>query len=208
MDHGKQMLGYRQVIPGVADILDEVQIEGTFPDGSKLVTIHFPICQENGDLSLCMYGSNIPTPDVSVFKDHPEEGLVPGRVYTIPGSIPINQGRYRVTLKVLNTGDRPVQIGSHYHFIESNPLLKFDRIASLGLRLDIAAGTAIRFEPGEAKTVPLVEISGTKEIRGGSGICSGYVDQLRKNTEALRAKLNDNGFLDDRETNDFSRILF
>ena len=205
MDHGKQMLGYRQVIPGVADVLDEAQIEGTFPDGSKLVTIHFPICQENGDLSLCMYGSNIPTPDVSVFKDHPEEGLVPGRVHTIPGSIPINQGRHRVTLKVFNTGDRPVQIGSHYHFIESNPLLRFDRIASLGLRLDIAAGTAIRFEPGEAKTVPLVEISGTKEIHGGSGICSGSVDQLRKNTEALRAKLNDNGFLDDRETNDSQR---
>ena len=202
MDRGKQMLGYRQVLPGVADVLDEVQIEGTFPDGSKLVTIHFPVCQENGDMSICMHGSNTSVPDVEIFKDHPEEGLVPGKVQTIPGSIAINQGRVRITLKVLNTGDRPVQIGSHFHFIESNPLLKFDRIASLGLRLDIAAGTAIRFEPGEAKTVPLVEISGTKEIRGGSGMCSGNVDELRKNTKAIKAKLKDNGFLDEEEGNE------
>ena len=196
MDHGKQLLGYRQVIPGVADVIDEVQVEGTFPDGSKLVTIHSPICQENGDISLCLYGSSYPVPDMSAFKDHPEEGLVPGQIHTIPGAIVINQDRRRIALKVMNTGDRPVQVGSHYHFIESNPLLRFDRISSLGMRLDVAAGTAIRFEPGEAKTVPLVEISGTKEIYGGSGLCSGSVKKLQENPEALKKKLSDYGFLD------------
>ena len=199
MDKGKRILGYRQVIPGVGDILDEVQVEGTFPDGSKLITIHNPICTENGDLSLSLYGSCLPVPDISIFKDHPEEGLIPGKVYTVEGNLTLNKGRLQTIIKVLNTGDRPVQIGSHYHFIEANPTLKFDRILSLGKRLNIPAGTAVRFEPGEMKSVCLVDISGTQEIRGGNNLCNGYLNDLIKNKVKILNDLLERGFLHQEE---------
>ncbi len=92
--------------------------------------------------------------------------LVPGEVITAPGDITLNAGANAVTLKVANTGDRPVQVGSHYHFFETNPALDFDRAAARGMRLDIAAGTAVRFEPGQARDVTLVPLSGKREVYG------------------------------------------
>jgi urease subunit beta len=92
--------------------------------------------------------------------------MIPGELFPAPGDLALNPGRETTVLMVANTGDRPVQIGSHYHFAEANAALDFDRDAALGQRLDIAAGTAVRFEPGQAREVTLVPISGARRIFG------------------------------------------
>jgi urease beta subunit len=92
--------------------------------------------------------------------------MVPGEVITAPGEIEINAGRPSITLTVANTGDRPIQVGSHYHFAETNPALQFDREKARGQRLDIAAGTAVRFEPGQTREVRLVAFAGKREVYG------------------------------------------
>ena len=96
-------------------------------------------------------------------------GLVPGEILTAPGDITLNDGADATTIEVSNTGDRPVQVGSHYHFAETNPALVFDRDAARGHRLDIAAGTAIRFEPGQSRRVTLVPLSGDRRVFGFNG---------------------------------------
>jgi urease subunit beta len=92
--------------------------------------------------------------------------MIPGEVLTAPGDIELNAGRTAITLTVANTGDRPIQIGSHYHFAETNPALRFDRAKARGHRLDIAAGTAVRFEPGQTRDVQLVPFAGKREVWG------------------------------------------
>ena len=92
--------------------------------------------------------------------------MIPGELFPAEGEITLNEGAEAVTLMVANTGDRPVQVGSHYHFAETNPGLDFDRTAAHGMRLDIAAGTAVRFEPGQAREVQLIPISGARKIFG------------------------------------------
>ena len=92
--------------------------------------------------------------------------MIPGEVITAPGEIEINAGRTAVTLTVANTGDRPIQVGSHYHFAETNPALQFDRARARGHRLDIPAGTAVRFEPGQTREVQLVPFAGRREVYG------------------------------------------
>ena len=92
--------------------------------------------------------------------------MIPGEVMTAPGEITLNAGAEAVTLTVANTGDRPVQVGSHYHFAETNTALDFDRAAARGMRLDIAAGTAVRFEPGQTREVSLVPLSGARRVFG------------------------------------------
>jgi urease beta subunit len=92
--------------------------------------------------------------------------MIPGEVITAPGDIEINAGRTAVTLTVANTGDRPIQVGSHYHFAETNPALQFDRARARGHRLDIPAGTAVRFEPGQTREVQLVPFAGRREVYG------------------------------------------
>jgi urease subunit gamma/beta len=187
MNLGRQLLGRNQVMPGVPEMIYDVQVEGTFPDGSKLVTVHHPIASENGDLKLALHGSFLPAPDVSAFKPVVGEP-VPGSVEIADGEIELNAGRLTVELPVTNLGDRPIQVGSHYHFIETNASLKFDRGAAYGKRLDIPAGTAVRFEPGETKTVKLVEIAGKKIIRGGNNLASGKVSAAGKKAALKRAK--------------------
>jgi urease subunit beta len=92
--------------------------------------------------------------------------MIPGEVFPAPGEITLNEGREAITLMVANTGDRPVQVGSHYHFAETNPALAFDRAAAHGMRLDIAPGTAVRFEPGQRREVQLIPIGGSRKIYG------------------------------------------
>ena len=92
--------------------------------------------------------------------------MIPGEVVTAPGDITLNEGREAIEITVSNTGDRPVQVGSHYHFAETNPGLSFDRASAHGMRLDIAAGTAVRFEPGQTRTVRLVPVGGDRVIWG------------------------------------------
>ena len=95
--------------------------------------------------------------------------MIPGEVETMAGDIELNAGAAQTTLAVSNTGDRPIQVGSHYHFAETNPALRFDRAAARGQRLDIAAGTAIRFEPGQSREVTLVPFSGARAVYGFRG---------------------------------------
>ena len=95
--------------------------------------------------------------------------MIPGEIFTADGEVELNRGRDVVTLKVANTGDRPIQVGSHYHFFETNPALKFDRRRARGMRLDIAAGTAVRFEPGQTRDVQLVALAGKRVVYGFRG---------------------------------------
>ncbi|RAI32695.1 urease subunit beta [Rhodoplanes serenus] len=92
--------------------------------------------------------------------------MIPGEIVTAAGDIVLNAGRETITLTVTNTGDRPIQVGSHYHFFETNPALAFDRAAARGMRLDIAAGTAVRFEPGQSRAVTLIPLAGTRTVFG------------------------------------------
>ena len=95
--------------------------------------------------------------------------MIPGEVKAAKGDIELNKGRRKVTLEVTNTGDRPIQVGSHYHFFEVNEALRFDRAKAYGCRLDIAAGTAVRFEPGQSRTVHLVALAGERKVYGFQG---------------------------------------
>ena len=187
MNLGRQLLGRNQVMSGVPEMIYDVQVEGTFPDGSKLVTVHHPIASENGDLKLALHGSFLPVPKLSVFKPVPV-GPVPGATEIMAGDIELNAGRVAVEIPVTNLGDRPIQVGSHYHFIETNASLQFDRGAAYGRRLNIPAGTAVRFEPGETKTVKLVEIAGKKIIRGGNNLASGKVSAAGKKAAMKQVK--------------------
>jgi urease subunit gamma/beta len=177
MDLGRQLLGRADVMEHVAEMIVEVQVEGTFPDGSKLVTVHHPIAAERGNLELALYGSFLPMPakeDSRAFSDQRRASKaldavsgVPGEIIATGPDLVINEGREAVQLEVTNRGDRPIQVGSHYHFAQTNRALDFDRAAAAGRRLDIPAGTAVRFEPGESKTVALVAIAGNRVVRGG-----------------------------------------
>ncbi|KAI1455757.1 urease [Annulohypoxylon moriforme] len=180
---GSTMLGRRHVLPSVVSTLHEIQVEGTFPSGTYLVTVHNPISSDDGDLRKALYGSFLPVPSQDLFP--PSEASAydaanqPGAVVVVKGRVALNEGRKRIRLRVTSKGDRPVQVGSHYHFVETNPQLEFDRAAAYGFRLDIPAGTSVRFEPGDTKTVSLVEIGGNRVIQGGNGMASGKVDFSR-----------------------------
>lgn len=99
--------------------------------------------------------------------------MIPGEMWVAPGEITLNEGRRTITMTVANTGDRPIQVGSHYHFFETNAALQFDRAACRGYRLDISAGTAVRFEPGQSRTVQLVELAGRRKVYGFRGLIQG-----------------------------------
>ncbi|MBM3845834.1 MAG: urease subunit beta [Verrucomicrobia bacterium] len=195
MDLGRQLLGRRQVMPGIPEMVGEVQVEGTFPDGSKLVTVHHPIASMDGDLSLALHGSFLPIPELSRFgpAEETDHQLEPGRAMLAEGELEMNSGRTVVELVVTHCGDRPVQVGSHYHFAEVNGCLRFDRIRACGCRLDIPAGTAVRFEPGETKSVRLVGIAGKQIVRGGNSLTEGFVGSV-SSAELLR-RFQSEGFL-------------
>lgn len=184
MEIGGTLLGKREVLPGVADMVGEVHIEGTFLDGTKLVAVRSPITAESGDLSAALYGSFLPVPDASLFADDDEETA--GVITAAEGSLILNEGRPSTSIDVTNTDLRPIQVGSHFHFVEANPRLKFDRDAAYGKRLDIPAGTAIRFEPGETKPVTLIDIAGNKVIRGGNNLADGQVGASNKRATLTR----------------------
>ena len=190
MELGRKFLGRNQVMPGVPEMIAEVQVEGTFPDGTKLVTVHHPIASEHGDLALALHGSFLPVPALTLFPVQ-TAAEQPGALFVENDEIELNVGRESISLAITNNGDRPIQVGSHYHFIETNPSLKFDRAVAYGKRLDIPAGTAVRFEPGETKTVKLVEISGNKIINGGNNIATGPISPAGRTRAAENAaKLN------------------
>jgi urease subunit beta len=102
--------------------------------------------------------------------------MIPGEILTAPGDLTLNEGRRALSLPVANTGDRPIQVGSHYHFFEVNPALEFDRAQARGMRLDIPSGTAVRFEPGQRRTVQLVPYAGARRVFGFRGEVNGPLD--------------------------------
>ncbi|MEQ8651064.1 MAG: urease subunit gamma [Kiloniellales bacterium] len=170
--YGSTILTGDDVMPGVAALMPMIQVEGTFPDGTKLVTVHDPI-----------------RPGTQA-EEAPRQ---PGEILPAEGEIELNAGREPTSLVVVNQGDRPIQIGSHYHFFEANKALDFDRAESFGRRLDIPAGTAVRFEPGQSKEVSLVAFGGRGEMSGLNALAEG---DLRSDAakEAALAKARAAGF--------------
>jgi urease subunit gamma/beta len=162
MGWGSTLLTTDDVLPGVAALIPLIAVEGMFPDGSKMITVHEPI-----------------RPGREV-----DDGVVAGEVIT-EGTIEINAGRARASVTVLNTGDRPVQVGSHMHFFEANAALEFDRASAFGMRLDVPAGASARFEPGEAKDVTLVAIGGTGVVTGFNRLTEGSVHDPAVRARAL-----------------------
>jgi urease subunit gamma/beta len=152
MDFGASILTTDDVLPGVAELVGVLQVEGFFEDGQKLVTVHQPI---------------------GPGKEPLDDAVVPGEVVAAEGEIELSAGRDTAALRVSNTGDRPVQVGSHYHFFEVNRALRFERATAFGMHLDIPAGTAVRFEPGEERDVELVAFGGSRELHGLNGLTAG-----------------------------------
>jgi urease subunit gamma/beta len=167
MGFGSEILTAADVLPGIPAMLHILQVECVFPDGTKLVTVHDPIRPAAGDDSL------------------PE---TPGEIIPAAGVIELFPGRPRKTIAVVNTGDRPVQIGSHFHFFEVNRALEFDRDAAFGQKLDIPAGTAMRFEPGQRREVTLVPFGGSKIVSGLNSLTDGPTDAAAKPAAMARAR--------------------
>ncbi|WWC68843.1 urease [Kwoniella pini CBS 10737] len=189
MDLGKKVLGRRHVMVGVGESIHDIQVEGTFHDGSFLVTVHDPICSDDGNLFNALYGSFLPTPSDDLFPLPEQSKYLAGSVICLKSKLTLNVDKKKIMLEVKNIGDRPIQVGSHYIFLETNPALVFDRVLSFGYRLNIPAGTAVRFEPGEKKTVNMVEFGGHKRLLGGSAISSGVLDIT--NDEERKARLEE-----------------
>ncbi|ARM75412.1 urease subunit gamma [Acidianus manzaensis] len=158
----QQLLKEEDVMDEVPEMLDIVQVEATFPDGTKLVTVRNPIKSNKKALNTFIIQ---------------------------PGEVELNEDE--VKLEVVNSGDRPIQVSSHFHFFEVNKNLKFDREKAFGMRLNIPAGTSIRFEPGEKKIISLTKIKGNRRVTGLNGLTEGSLDYNKK--EALE-KAKEKGF--------------
>jgi urease subunit gamma/beta len=128
----------------------------------------------------------------------PDRPLIPGQYLLAEGDIVANAGRATAEVVVANTGDRPIQVGSHFHFFEANKALRFDRARAFGMRLNVPAGTAVRFEPGDEKKVMLVALAGTREVYGLNGLTEGKVDPSRRPAALAKAKAE--GFLTQDDT--------
>ncbi len=161
MSAGREVLDTSDVVEGVETLIDELQAEATFPDGTKLVTLHGPIQ---------------PAPLDPGAPDNGAARLVPGEVLLGEGEVVLLEGRDLVSMTVLNTADRPVQVGSHFHFAEANEALQFDREAAVGRRLAVPAGTSVRFEPGISTEVVLVAFAGEGVTAGFRGLYSGTAE--------------------------------
>lgn len=152
MDYGRQLLTEDDVMSGIASMIPDIQVEATFPDGTKLVTVHDPIQPIKESINT---------------DENLDEVLIPGEILiNISDEIELNLNRKRFRILIANHGDRPIQVGSHYHFFETNSALFFDRDKTKGFRLNIPSGTAVRFEPGQEREVELVEYDGKKVVYG------------------------------------------
>ena len=154
------VLSSDDVMSGVASMMSMVQVEATFEDGTKLVTVHNPI--QANDSSL------------------------PGEYLISKGEIELNKDYEITSIEVENRGDRPIQIGSHYHFFEVNKALDFDRVEAYGKRVDVAAGTSVRFEPGSKKRVNLVPFKGKRFVSGFNGLVEGFLDDENTKANAMK----------------------
>lgn len=156
-----KVLKEEHVMDGVASMMHMVQVEATFDDGTKLVTVHNPIPYKNSS-------------------------DLPGAYLIDEGEIELNANKQIITIEVENKGDRPVQIGSHYHFFEVNSALDFDRNQAYGKRLDVAAGTSVRFEPGSIKSINLIDFGGRRYVSGFNGLVEGFLDDENVKAKAMQ----------------------
>ncbi|MCY4085773.1 MAG: urease subunit gamma [Actinomycetia bacterium] len=163
MGFGATLLTADDVMRGVPQLMGTLQVEAMFPDGQKLVTVHDPIPRGGAD------------------------EVEPGGYELADGDVILNEGRESAAVMVANVGDRPVQVGSHYHFFEVNPELAFDRSEAFGMRLDIPAGTAVRFEPGEEREVQLVAFGGDRSVHGLNQLTEGRTSADRLDEALARA---------------------
>jgi len=177
MASGRTVLRPEDVQPGVIQLLEMLMVEPMFQDGQKLVCVHDPVGQPQQD----------------------QEQDMPGCYQLADEAIAINAGRETTRVIVRSFGDRPIQIGSHFHFFEVNPELDFDRAKAFGFRLDIPAGTTVRFEPGDEKVVDLVAIGGERRVEGLNNLTDGCLDDpavkqraiSRAAAEGFRGAIND-----------------
>lgn len=177
---GAQILTDDDVLPGVRTLLGSVQVEAFFEDGQKLVTVHDAIGPGHRSAA--------------------ELTVIPGEILPGDGDLELNAGRATTIVTVENTGDRPVQVGSHFHFFETNRALRFNRAAAFGMRLDIPSGTAVRFEPGEAQVVSLTTYGGQRIVIGQNDVTNGPTDGAP--SEETMTTMRAGGFFDtavDRE---------
>ncbi|MCT7611221.1 urease subunit gamma [Aliarcobacter butzleri] len=149
------------VLDGVASMMYMVQVEATFEDGTKLVTVHNPI-------------------------PYDKNNLIPGEYLVDEGEIELNASKNIITIEIENKGDRPVQVGSHYHFFEVNKELSFERAKAYGKRIDIPAGTSVRFEPGSKKSVNLIDFAGRRYMSGFNGLVEGFLDDEATKVKAMQ----------------------
>ncbi|MFI2187380.1 urease subunit gamma [Streptomyces sioyaensis] len=173
MSSGRKVLTREEVMEGVPEMIENVQVEATFPDGTKLVTIHSPFPEAGKD----------------------EEPIVwPGKVdfSSREGDevVVFNKGRKVTKLKVKNSEDRPIQVGSHYHFAEANDGLKFERKTAWGMRLNVPAGSSIRFEPGIEQEVELVPIEGEQVVHGLRGKVKGLPEKIKGSLRNTRGSFD------------------
>ena len=157
-----KVLGEDDVMDGIASMMHMVQIEATFDDGTKLVTVHNPITTSK------------------------KAKIEPGEYFVSEGEISLNENKELTTIQVENRGDRPVQIGSHYHFFEVNKELDFNRSEAYGKRLDVPAGTSVRFEPGSSKEIRLIAYSGKRYMSGFNGLVEGFLDDEPTKQNAMK----------------------
>ena len=174
MTEGAQILSEDDVLPGVSALMETIMVEAMFDDGQKLICVHDPI-QTAGLV---------------------ESAHQPGCISFGSGEVTINGDQEPLDLIVRNSGDRPIQVGSHYHFFEVNKSLIFDREKSYGRRLAIPAGTSVRFEPGDELTVSLIEFGGSRVLYGPGGLTAGRLDLPATKAAALKAGA-DMGYLND-----------
>jgi urease subunit gamma/beta len=177
MELGTQILTTDDVLPGVARLVGTLQVEGFFPDGQKLVTIHDPIGEGEGHDA---------SDDADGDGDGDGDGE-PGQIVAADGDIELSAGRETASVLVVNRGDRPIQVGSHFHFFEVNRALEFPRVDAFGMHLDIPAGTAVRFEPGEDRQVDLVAFGGDREVYGLNMLTEGALDEANRGAALERA---------------------
>jgi len=155
VDMAGRLLTTDEVMPGVAQMIRMISVEGCFAEGTKMIVVFKPI------------GPGAEPVD---------DAIAPGEIITPDADIEVNSGRRTVTVEVLNTGDRDIQVRSHAHFFEVNRALAFDRARAWGMRLDVPSGTGVRFEPGIKRTVALVALGGTRRVFGEGGLAQGAVD--------------------------------
>ncbi len=167
---GSTLLTTDDVLPSVAELVSRVMVDGLFADGTKLIAVYNPIRPGSAPLPASPYGR-------------------PGALITPDEEIDLNAGRETLTLEVINTGDRAIQVTSHFHFFEANKALEFDRARAFGMRLDVPAGASVRFEPGVKKAAALVALGGSGEVTGLNNLTNGSIHSEAVKRAALqRAK--------------------